>query len=514
MGTTEESKIPTGGVLQPRSGQPRHFHLLWDEDLDDMADLFRAIRDRRAEVIATWYQLYALHFGDARVLSEPDFTAIFEPALLRNKNDLLEKNMDHYAEDVRGLGALLAKRGVPLQEILASLHLFEEAAQKVFLRDHELSLETYAKFDKLSHIRIILLVDAYFRVLSAASGSRIKELEREAARIPPGERSRFHEIVGASAAIRELYRRIEAAAKTRGTVLIIGESGTGKELVARALHDLGARSGQFVAFNCAAIPKDLIESELFGYKKGAFSGANTEYPGLFRAAEVGTLFLDEITEMGAETQSKLLRAIQEHAVRPVGSTREVPVDVRLVASTNRDPEEAVRSHVLREDLYYRLQANVLWVPPLRDRLEDVPLLVEHFIALFNERLGRTVPSEGIDRTALEALSRYQWPGNVRELANAVESAMTFGSDKVITLQDLPPSISRVEMLKPSRPRTPPPNGIGTFADVERDLILRALEACDWNKVHAAAMLKISRKKLYAKINKYQLSTAGRDGSEE
>jgi transcriptional regulator with PAS, ATPase and Fis domain len=270
-----------------------------------------------------------------------------------------------------------------------------------------------------------------------------------------------------------------------------------------------------IAFNCAAIPKDLIESELFGYKKGAFSGANTEYPGLFRAAEGGTLFLDEITEMSGETQSKLLRAIQERAVRPVGSTREVPVAVRLVASTNRDPEEAVRTHTLREDLYYRVQANVLRVPPLRERLDDVPLLVDYFIGIFNERLGRAIVTEGIDRQALDAMLRYRWPGNVRELANAVEGAMTFGTDVLIRLEDLPRSISRIEMLKPSKPAVaPPPSRIGTFADLERDLIRRALEACDWNKVHAAAMLQISRKKLYAKINKYQLAAPGGNAAEE
>jgi len=513
MASNEYSKIPSA-EQRVRAGPPRYFYLLWDEDLDEMQELFRAIRDHRAEVVANWYQLYVLHFGDARALSEAEFSRIFEPALFRNKSDLLEKNMDQYAEDVRKLGVVLAERGVPLQEIIASLHLFEQAALQVL--PHVLTAEIYITFDKLMHIRIILLVDAYLQVLSAAAGSRIKGLEREAARLPHDERSRFHGIVGASRPMRELYQRIEAAGRTRGTVLIVGESGTGKELVARALHEIGARGeGPFIAFNCAAIPKDLIESELFGYRKGAFSGANAEYPGLFRAADGGTLFLDEITEMGAETQSKLLRAIQERAVRPVGSTREVALDVRLVASTNRDPVEAVRAHVLREDLYYRLQANVLQMPPLRERLDDVPLLVDHFIALFNQRLGRTIITEGIDRPALDAMLRYQWPGNVRELANAVEGAMTFGTEPLIRLEDLPLSISRFEIQQPLQPAVPQvPGGVETFADLERNLILRALEACKWNKVHAAAMLKISRKKLYAKIDKYQLEPSPGGGEEE
>ena len=498
---------PAEAEVSPRQALPRHFHLLWDEDLDEMQEIFMAIRDRRAEVVTHWYKLYALHFGDARTLSEAEFLRIFDPALFRNKNDLLERNMDRYAEDVRALGEMLAERGVPL-EIIASLQLFEEAAQTVFPLGNQTPYDTYAKFDKLSHIRIILLVDAYFTAMSATIGARLKGLEREAALLPHDERSRFHGIVGASRPMRELYKRIEAAAKTTGTVLIVGESGTGKELIARALHDAGPRSGKpFIAFNCAAIPKDLIESELFGYRRGAFSGANTEYLGLFRAAEGGTLFLDEIPEMGAETQSKLLRAIQERSVRPVGATREIAVDVRLIASTNRDPEAAVRSHVLREDLYYRLQTNVLRVPPLRDRLDDLPLLVDYFITLLNKRLGRGVETEGIEQSAMMALSRHTWPGNVRELANAIEGAMTFGTEPLIRLEDLPPSVTQIEPRSEPEPR--PASGPRTFAEVERDLILRALEACEWNKMHAATMLKISRKKLYAKINKYGLSSSGR-----
>ena len=307
---------------------------------------------------------------------------------------------------------------------------------------------------------MILLADAYFRSASASAGARIQALEREAALLAREKRHIFHGLVGASATMRRLYDRIEAAGRTRGTILIVGESGTGKELVARAIQECGAvPAAPFVALNCAAIPKELIESELFGYKKGAFSGANADYLGLFRAAEGGTLFLDEVTEMAPETQSKFLRAVQERTVRPVGSTREVPVDVRLIASTNRDPEEAVRSGSLRQDLYYRLQASVLKVPPLRERIEDIPLLVEHFIAFFNEKLQPKVMVAGIEEDALEAMQRHLWPGNVRELSNAIESAFTFSHSPVIGLDDLPaaivaagPSSLRRVRMAPSRKR--------------------------------------------------------------
>jgi len=326
-------------------------------------------------------------------------------------------------------------------------------------------------------------------------------LEREAGVVPNHSRSRFHGMVGASAAMRQLYDRVEAAGVTRGTILIVGESGTGKELVAHAIHECGPQPGApFVALNCAAIPKDLIESELFGYKRGAFSGANAEYLGLFRAADGGTLFLDEVTEMSADTQSKLLRAIQERAVRPVGSTREVAVDVRLIASTNRDPQEEVKAGRLRDDLYYRLQAGVIHIPPLRDRLEDVALLVEHFIELFNARQMRGVPVTGAEDEAIEAMRRHSWPGNVRELANAIETAFTFSRWPVIRLQDLPASIAGSNAAE--RAPIARKNPVGSFADAEHALIRRALEATEGNKVQAAKLLKISRKKLYAKIVKY------------
>jgi DNA-binding NtrC family response regulator len=483
---------------------PRYFHLLWEEELDSLRGVFESLRRHRGEVLARWHQLYLLHFGDRRSLTESEFLEIFGKELDTTLSDLLAKDMDGFAADVRAIGETLVERRVPFSELIVSMHLFEESASEHFPVLPPSLPKTYQSFDKLSHCRMIVLADTYFRAQAALVGTRIKELEREAAKLPVDERSRFHGLVGVSPSMHDLYQRIEAASATRGTVLIVGESGTGKELVARALHECGSRAAApFVALNCAAIPKDLIESELFGHKRGAFSGANVEHLGLFRAAEGGSLFLDEVTEMSPETQSKLLRAIQERAVRPVGSTKESPIDVRLIASTNRDPEEAVRTGHLREDLYYRLQASEIRLPPLRERLEDVPLLVEHFIGLYNERMLRPRPIAGIEDEALAAMRNYSWKGNVRELANAVESAFTFGRSPMIRLVDLPMGISKGASV-PS-PTAPQRAGLQTFADAEREIIMRALETTGGNKLHAARMLKISRKKLYAKIAKYGLT---------
>jgi transcriptional regulator with PAS, ATPase and Fis domain len=304
--------------------------------------------------------------------------------------------------------------------------------------------------------------------------------------------------------MRRLYDRIEAVGATRGTVLIVGESGTGKELVARAIHESGPTpSAPFVALNCAAIPNDLIESELFGHKRGAFSGANAEYLGLFRAADGGTLFLDEVTEMSAGTQSKLLRAVQERSVRPVGSTSEMPVDVRLIASTNRDPEEAIRVGQLRQDLYYRLQAGVLQLPPLREHQEDILLLVEYFISLFNEKLKPRIPVRGVEENAMAVLTHYSWPGNVRELSNAIEGAVTFGRSHMIGLDALPPAIEGGNTGSAGAAG----QCLGTFAAAERDVIARALATTGGNKLAATKLLRISRKKLYAKVAKYGMQAS-------
>ncbi len=479
---------------------PLYFHLLFKDEIVELRPILADIGRRRDEVIEEWLRLYQFHFGETRTLAEPEFRRIYG-ADLDATCALGVGGFHRFAAEVREIGEQLAARGVPFAEVIASMHLFEWAAAQV-IPAAGAAAHTYLVFDKVSHCRMIVLAEAYFRSVRAAATTRIRELERDAATLGATARSRFHGLVGASAPMRQLYERIEAAASTRGTVLVVGESGTGKELVARAIHECASSPrAPFVALNCAAIPRELIESELFGYKRGAFSGATTEYLGLFRAAEGGTLFLDEVTEMSPETQSRLLRVIQERMVRPVGSTSEVPVNVRLIASTNRDPKEAVSEGQLRRDLYYRLHVNVLTVPPLRERSEDVPLLVEHFITLFNEKLCPTVPVLGIDREALAALERHSWPGNVRELANTIEAAFTFGRSETIQLGHLPPEISHQAPPKLALPAGPLP----TFADAERELLHRALSVTRGNKVQAAKLLRISRKKLYAKIAKYGLN---------
>jgi DNA-binding NtrC family response regulator len=477
---------------------PRHFYLLSEEELERLRALLGRVMERVDEVINYWYRLYVLRFGDDRTLGELEFNDLYKKALAESTKHLINGDMDRYAIDTIRASEKLAERRVPFAEVVTSLHLFEEAVYLLFAPSPP-PFDVYTCFNKLSHIYIIFVADAYFRSEVAVAGARIHALERKAAYLPLTRRPSFYGLVGISQAMRRLYDRIEAVGKTKGTVLIVGESGTGKELVARAIHECGQiASAPFVALNCAAIPRDLIESELFGHRRGAFSGANAEYLGLFRAADGGSLFLDEVTEMSPETQSKLLRVVQERMVRPVGSTSEISVDVRLIASTNRDPDDAVRSGQLRPDLYYRLQAGVLNVPPLRERDEDIPLLIEYFIAIFNEKLKPRVLVQGVEENVMAAMRRYSWPGNVRELSNAIEGALTFGQSPLIDLDLLPPAIAS------SIGEIAAADSSGTFADAEREVIARALETTGGNKLAASKILRISRKKLYAKIAKYGL----------
>lgn len=320
-------------------------------------------------------------------------------------------------------------------------------------------------------------------------------------------------IIGESKPIQEMYAVIERVADTPTTVLITGESGTGKELVARALHENSSRHDKpFIKVNCAAIPKDLMESELFGYERGAFTGAVSSKPGRFELASSGTLFLDEIGEIPVEMQVKLLRVLQESEFERVGGIKTIRVDVRLVASTNRDLKREIANGGFREDLYYRLNVVPIVLPSLRDRREDIPSLVQHFIKKFNERLRKSV--ESIDKDAIDRLSAYSWPGNIRELENVIERAVLFCDGPRIMMGDLSPEVRGSQVATTPLPSPVVDDGMpgdglkeqvrAARARIERDLIVRALEQTAYNVTHAARMLKISRKGLQLKMKELGL----------
>jgi len=333
-------------------------------------------------------------------------------------------------------------------------------------------------------------------------------------------------LVGRAAPLEQVFQVIEKVADTPSTVLISGESGTGKELIARALHQNSSRRDQpFIKINCAAIPKTLMESELFGYDRGAFTGAVGQKPGRFELADGGTLFLDEIGEIPVEMQVKLLRVLQESEFERIGGIKTLKVDVRLVTATNRDLLKEVQAGNFREDLYYRLNVVPIHLPPLRERTSDIPLLVEHFVTKFNERLRKSVT--GVDDEALAALVAYAWPGNIRELENVLERTILFSEGAIIRARDLPaelggaPAVAAAVPLapqpgpippSPSSPGTPAPALDGSLKELvrqeterlEREIILRALDETGGNVTQAAKKLKISRKSLQTKMKDFGL----------
>jgi DNA-binding NtrC family response regulator len=320
------------------------------------------------------------------------------------------------------------------------------------------------------------------------------------------EHGSFGSMIGASAPMREVYRLIEQAAPTTASVLVTGESGTGKEMVAQTVHRLSPRaSAPWVPLNCAAIPETLLESELFGHERGAFTGAIERQAGCFELAHRGTLFLDEIAEMTPATQVKLLRVLQERSFRRLGGRVEQSVDIRVVAATNADPAAAVRKGTLREDLYYRLNVVGIHLPPLRERKDDLPLLLDTFIREFSAQNARTVT--GVSPAARRALDEYDWPGNVRELRNVIERAMIVAAGRLIEIGDLPP-LGRVLQSAPAGERLEP--GM-TVDDVERRLIMLTLDHTGNNKTRAAELLGISLKTLHNKLNRFRLDDAGSAG---
>ncbi len=309
----------------------------------------------------------------------------------------------------------------------------------------------------------------------------------------------YGQLVGASPAMREVFGLLELAAPTSAPVLLSGESGTGKELAARTLHELSPRHRDpFVPVNCAAIPETLLESEIFGHERGAFTGALERRVGCFELAHGGTIFLDEVAEMTPSTQAKFLRILQDGMLRRLGGKTEVAVDVRVVAATNKDPEKAIRDGALREDLYYRLNVFSISLPPLRERREDIPLLIRAFLDEFDAKYDKRV--KAVDEIVLEILRRHPWPGNVRELRNVIERAVIACAADVIAPAHLPAGLSNFADQGPADLIRLP---VGTsLADVEREVILKTLAAVDRNKTRAAEMLGISVKTLYNKLNQY------------
>jgi two-component system, NtrC family, nitrogen regulation response regulator NtrX len=304
-----------------------------------------------------------------------------------------------------------------------------------------------------------------------------------------------HEILGRSVPMKALRQQIALTAPTNGRVLIYGESGTGKELVARALHASSSRSSmQFVEVNCAAIPEELIESELFGHRKGSFTGASEDKVGKFQKADGGTLFLDEIGDMSLKTQSKVLRVLEEQRVEPLGSHQPTTVDVRVIAATNKKLEEEIARNAFREDLFYRLNVIPFYVPPLRERNEDVPILASHFLHTFCEAYGKK--DKEFSASAVEVLLAYPWPGNVRELKNLVERLVIMCPSPRIEPHHLPPELFRGASKSPQKPYESLQEARSAY---EREFVLRKLEENRWNMTKAAAALGLERSHLYRKM---------------
>src|SRR5829696_1550446 len=317
----------------------------------------------------------------------------------------------------------------------------------------------------------------------------------------------FANIVGQSKKMKDLFELVESVAASDANILIQGENGTGKELIANAIHYNSNRAkGPFIKINCAAIPKDLIESELFGYKRGAFTGATTDKVGLFEMAEGGSLLLDEIGEMPPYLQTKLLRVLQEREYRPIGSDRLVHVDFRLICATNIDLEVALREGKLREDLYFRINTITLRVPPMRERSEDIPLLCNHFLSKFNQRYQKNV--RAISPAAYHLLIRNRWAGNVRELENVIERGVLVAKGSEITVNDLPESL-RTENATTTEFVIPPHR---TLAEIEKMAILQTLQRTNWNKQEAAQILGLYRPTLYSKMKKHDIQDGAKSAA--
>jgi two-component system response regulator HydG len=312
-----------------------------------------------------------------------------------------------------------------------------------------------------------------------------------------GIRFDFSRIIGTSPVMKELFETLSMVAPTEATILLLGESGTGKELVANAIHQNSPRRERpYVKVNCAALPETLLESELFGHEKGAFTGAIEKKKGRFELADGGTIFLDEIGEMSLPTQTKILRVLQEREFEPVGGTKTIKVDVRIIAATNKQLEQEVSRGKFREDLYYRINVVPIMIPPLRERREDIPLLAGHFLQIYSDKNKRAI--RGFEQGVMQAFMQHTWPGNVREIENIVERMVIMARGDTIALDDLPPALAHHQQEEGTRPSPT------SLRDVERETIVKTLQQTGGNRTRAAAILGITRKTLQNKIKEFAI----------
>jgi two-component system response regulator PilR (NtrC family) len=420
-----------------------------------------------------------------------------------------DQRMDLVISDIRmpgldGVGLLsgLREQGLKIPVIMMTAYASSDSTIQAMKQG---AFDYVTKPFKLDEIKLVI-----DRALAEADrrqrGERAVRAPREAD--VPGLR----QIIGRSPKMVELYKLISRVAMVDSAVLITGESGTGKELVARTIHHSSLRvSKPFMAINCGAIPEELLESELFGHTKGSFTGAIAHKAGLLEVARGGTVFLDEVAEMSPRLQVKLLRFLQDHIFRRVGGTEDIEVDVRMIAATNKDLKQVIHEGTFREDLYYRLNVITVEIPPLRDRREDIPLLVEDFLALFADRAGR--PGMEILPEAMDALMAYAWPGNVRELENVLERAVALAASDEVRAENLPP-ILRQPPPPPGAPRPAvPPQGLNldqVVADLEKALMQDALEKAGGIQTKAAQLLGINFRSFRYRARKYGLDRQLRD----
>ncbi|MDX1583119.1 MAG: sigma-54 dependent transcriptional regulator [Thermoanaerobaculia bacterium] len=391
-------------------------------------------------------------------------------------------------------------------EILKQVHEQHESVPVVMITAYTSAKSAVAalKAGAYDYIAKPFDIDELKIILKKAVEHRELEHENIYLRQALEDRFTFSSIIGKSRRMQEIFRIIERIAGTTSTVLITGESGTGKELVAKAIHAHSKQPGPFVSINCGALPETLLESELFGHEKGAFTGAIREKKGLFQEADRGTLFLDEISEMSSAMQIKLLRVLQERTIRRVGGNTEIPVNVRVIAATNRDLSEAIQHGEFREDLFYRINVIPIVLPALRERREDIPMMVEHFIEKFSEQMGVEPKKVSVD--AMEAIESHSWPGNVRELENVIERVVALDPGDVIRRRSLPEQVTGDSRV-PRATLDLPPDGLDLETHLEeigKTLMVKALERTGGVQKKAAKLLGMSFRSFRYHAKKYDL----------